>query len=159
MSRSHFRRASAGARRCLPGSDITIDDLYTENLDGYPRSTGWSSPVRSSRTINGRCLRQPVQIKDPFLQQGGDMVRVGGFSYAAPGRPQWRPDHRQRLTGSGELLEAGKPTRRWLGVGERKGSKSLQIYELMEDYITKNRVTLDPDAAAVRVMPVNPDLN
>ena len=92
--------------------------------------------------------------KDPFLQQGGDMVRVGGFSYACT--PEAEMGSRisdMRLTGSGEPLEADKTyvVGGWASVNE--GVEGPAIYDLMENYITKKSVvSLDPEAAAVRVI-------
>jgi len=65
----------------LPGAEITIDDLYTETSMSYP------SVYRLEFT--GAQLKDIMEDvcdnlfnKDPFLQQGGDMVRVGGFTYS-----------------------------------------------------------------------------
>jgi len=58
-----------------------------------------------------------------------------------------------RLTGSGDPIEAGKSytVGGWASVNE--GVEGPAIYDLMEDYITKKSVvSLDPDAAAVRVI-------
>jgi sulfur-oxidizing protein SoxB len=64
----------------LPGQDITIDDLYAETSMSYP------SVYRLEFT--GAQLKEILEDvcdnlfnKDPFFQQGGDMVRVGGMSY------------------------------------------------------------------------------
>jgi sulfur-oxidizing protein SoxB len=92
----------------LPGSDITIDDLYTETSMSYP------SVYRLEFT--GAQLKDIMEDvcdnlfnKDPFLQQGGDMVRVGGFSYAcAPEAEMGNRISEMRLTGSGEPIEADK---------------------------------------------------
>jgi sulfur-oxidizing protein SoxB len=92
--------------------------------------------------------------KDPFYQQGGDMVRVGGISYAcAPERKMGNRISEMRLTGSGEPIEADKTyvVGGWASVNE--GVEGPAIYDLMEDYITKKSVvSLDPEAAAVRVI-------
>jgi sulfur-oxidizing protein SoxB len=92
--------------------------------------------------------------KDPFLQQGGDMVRVGGFSYACM-RPKakWAAGFRSmRLTGSGEPIEAARPMWSAAGLRSTRGSKDPPIYDLMENYITKKSVVSLPDAAAVKVI-------
>jgi sulfur-oxidizing protein SoxB len=76
----------------LPGQDITIDDLYAETSMSYP------SVYRLEFT--GAQLKDILEDvcdnlfnKDPFYQQGGDMVRVGGMSYTcAPKRTDGQPD-------------------------------------------------------------------
>jgi sulfur-oxidizing protein SoxB len=58
-----------------------------------------------------------------------------------------------RLTGSGEPIEADKTyvVGGWASVNE--GVEGPAIYDLMENYITKKSVvSLDPEAAAVRVI-------
>ena len=137
----------------LPGAEITIDDLYTETSMSYP------SVYRLEFT--GAQLKDIMEDvcdnlfnKDPFLQQGGDMVRVGGFTYTCtPNASMGERITDMRLTGSGDPLEAGKTytVGGWASVNE--GVEGPAIYDLMEDYITKKSVvSLDPDAAAVRVI-------
>ena len=64
----------------LPGDDITIDDLYNQTAMSYP------SVYRLEFT--GTQLHEILEDicdnlfnKDPYFQQGGDMVRVGGMGY------------------------------------------------------------------------------
>lgn len=64
----------------LPGDDITIEDLYTQTAMTYPavyrlEFTG----AQIHEILEDVCdnLFNP----DPFFQQGGDMVRVGGMGY------------------------------------------------------------------------------
>jgi len=64
----------------LPGQDITIEDLYTQTAMSYP------SVYRLEFT--GAQLHEILEDvcdnlfnADPFFQQGGDMVRVGGMGY------------------------------------------------------------------------------
>jgi sulfur-oxidizing protein SoxB len=137
----------------LPGSDITIDDLYSETSMSYP------SVYRLEFT--GAQLKEIMEDvcdnlfnKDPFLQQGGDMVRVGGFTYAcAPEASMGSRISEMRLTSTGEPIEADKSytVGGWASVNE--GVEGPAIYDLMEDYITKKQVvSLDPEAAAVKVI-------
>ncbi|WP_299861811.1 thiosulfohydrolase SoxB [uncultured Hoeflea sp.] len=137
----------------LPGADITIDDLYTE--------TSMSYPAVYRLEFTGAQLKEIMEDvcdnlfnKDPFLQQGGDMVRVGGFTYACT--PEAGMGDRitdMRLTATGEPIEAGKSytVGGWASVNE--GVEGPAIYDLMEDYISRKEVvSLDPDAAAVKVI-------
>ncbi|MCL4126918.1 UNVERIFIED_CONTAM: hypothetical protein GTU68_026362, partial [Idotea baltica] len=64
----------------LPGQDITIDDLYNQTAMSYP------SVYRLEFT--GQRIKEILEDvcdnlfnTDPFFQQGGDMVRVGGMGY------------------------------------------------------------------------------
>jgi len=84
---------------------------------------------------------------DPYLQQGGDMVRVGGLTYAcAP-----RESIGRRIS---DLRLGGKPidaTRRykvagWAPVAE--GAQGEPVWEVLERYL-KARKTVRPRAAGM----------
>ena len=64
----------------LPGDEITVEDLYTRLRMTYPRPTGWNAREADQGYPRGR--RDNLFNKDPYFQQGGDMVRVGGMGYA-----------------------------------------------------------------------------
>ena len=64
----------------LPGQDITVEDIYTQTATTYPNA------YRTEFT--GAFLREILEDvadnlfnPDPYYQQGGDMVRVGGMAY------------------------------------------------------------------------------
>jgi sulfur-oxidizing protein SoxB len=65
----------------LPGQTITFDDLMNQTAITYPTVT--------VNEISGEFLKTILEDvadnlfnKDPYYQQGGDMVRVGGLRYA-----------------------------------------------------------------------------
>ncbi|MCG8560959.1 MAG: thiosulfohydrolase SoxB [Hyphomicrobiales bacterium] len=65
----------------LPGQDITWDDVYSE--------TGMTYPACYRLDMTGEMLKAILEDvadnlfnHDPYYQQGGDMVRVGGMGYA-----------------------------------------------------------------------------
>ena len=67
---------------CLvPGQEITVEDVYNTCAMSYPAAY---------RTMmNGKLIKDILEDvadnlfnPDPYLQQGGDMVRVGGLGYA-----------------------------------------------------------------------------
>lgn len=120
----------------LPGQDITIDDLYTQTSMTYPsvyrqEFTG----VQLKEILEDVC--DNLFNKDPFRQQGGDMVRVGGMSYTC--RPNAEIGDRisnMVLSASGEPIDAGKSYKvaGWASVNE--GVEGPPVYELMEKYIS-----------------------
>ncbi|MBL8565800.1 MAG: thiosulfohydrolase SoxB [Hyphomicrobiaceae bacterium] len=123
----------------LPGQDITIDDLYTQ--------TGMTYPNVYRLEFTGAQLHEILEDvcdnlfhKDPFYQQGGDMVRVGGLGYTcAP-----KEDKGKRITGM-TLLKSGKPIEGdkkyvvggWASVNQ--GTQGPAIYDLMEKYISEKK--------------------
>jgi sulfur-oxidizing protein SoxB len=65
----------------LPGDDVTTEDLMAQTAITYPQSTVnefTGAQIKGALEDIADNLFNP----DPYLQQGGDMVRVGGMSYA-----------------------------------------------------------------------------
>ena len=124
----------------LPGQDITIDDLYTETSMSYP------SVYRLEFT--GAQLKEILEDvcdnlfnKDPFFQQGGDMVRVGGMSYTcSPNADMGGRISDMRLMSTGEPLEAETKyvVGGWASVNENVEGPA--IYDLMETHIMQKQV-------------------
>ncbi|MDH5773178.1 MAG: 5'-nucleotidase C-terminal domain-containing protein, partial [Rhodospirillaceae bacterium] len=85
---------------------------------------------------------------DPYYQQGGDMVRVGGMGY--------RIDIHQKmgsrisdmtLLSTGEAINASKSyiVGGWASVNE--GTEGPAIYDLVSDYIRKKKtVNVQPNS-------------
>ena len=90
--------------------------------------------------------------KDPFYQQGGDMVRVGGMSYTcAPKEDIGNRISEMTLARTGEPVEADKQyvVAGWASVNE--GTEGPPIYELMENYFTRKKVITAPAEGSVKI--------
>ncbi|TAN55365.1 MAG: thiosulfohydrolase SoxB, partial [Rhodospirillales bacterium] len=65
----------------LPGQAITLEDVFTHTGLTYPNT--WSRPLSGAEV---KTVMEDVANNlfhpDPYARQGGDMVRVGGVSYA-----------------------------------------------------------------------------
>lgn len=135
----------------LPGQDITIEDLYTETSMSYPsvyrlEFTG----TQMKEILEDVC--DNLFNKDPFFQQGGDMVRVGGMSYTcSPNADMGGRISDMRLMSTGEPLEADKKyvVGGWASVNE--SVEGPAIYDLMEKHITAKQVVNLPDQPTVKV--------
>jgi len=120
----------------LPGQNITIDDLYNQTAMSYPsvyrlEFTG----QRIKEILEDVCdnLFNP----DPFFQQGGDMVRVGGMGYTcAPKEVMGSRIGDMTLLATGEPIDPGRNyiVAGWASVNE--DVEGPAIYDLMESYIT-----------------------
>lgn len=120
----------------LPGSDITMEDLMSQVAITYPAVT--------LREIRGDMLKQTLEDvadnlfnPDPYYQQGGDMVRVGGLSYRIA--PRERTGHRisdMRLRG--EPIEAAKAYKvaGWASVQKVEGEP---IWDLVSRWLRDQR--------------------
>ena len=65
----------------LPGDTITFEDLMSETAITYPYTTVSMLSGEMIKTIL-EDVADNLFNPDPYLQQGGDMVRVGGMTYA-----------------------------------------------------------------------------
>jgi sulfur-oxidizing protein SoxB len=135
----------------LPGQDITIEDLYTQTAMSYPEVYRLEfTGARIKEILEDVCdnLFNP----DPFLQQGGDMVRVGGMGYTcAPKEAMGNRIQNMTLLKTGEPIDPDRNyvVAGWASVNE--GVEGPAIYDLMEDYIGGLDVVSMPRNDAVKI--------
>ncbi|WP_417689219.1 thiosulfohydrolase SoxB [Roseibium sp.] len=136
----------------LPGQDITVEDLHNACAMTYPAA------YRSA--MNGQMLKDILEDvadnlfnPDPYYQQGGDMVRVGGMGYTIdPSK-----DIGSRITNM-TLLETGEtidPTKEytvagWASVNE--DTEGPAIWDVVESHLSKNPTVKLPDNQSVKVI-------
>ena len=136
----------------LPGQDITREDIYN--------ATALSYPAAYRTTMTGARLKEVLEDvadnlfnPDPYYQQGGDMVRVGGLSYTIDvGQSAGRriSDLTSLKTGrpldpSNDYVVAG-----WASVNE--GTEGPPIWDVVMNHIQKKRVVAPGEAGHVRVL-------
>ena len=136
----------------LPNSPITIDDLYTQTSMNYP------AVYRSEMT--GEQLKLMLEDVcdnlfniDPYYQQGGDMVRIGGMSYScAPKETMGNRINNLTLSRTGEAIEASKSysVGGWASVSE--DVEGPAIYDLLESYITRKEIIAPAGDSLVKVV-------
>ncbi len=125
----------------LPGQAITMEHLMDQTAITYPYSTLNEFTGEMIKTIL-EDVADNLFNPDPYYQQGGDMVRVGGLSYAC--------DPNARMGGriSGMMLK-GKPVDAnkkykvagWAPVAE--GATGEPIWDLMATYL-RDKKTIQP---------------
>jgi len=136
----------------LPGSDITIEDLYTQTSMSYPsvyrlEFTG----AQIHDILEDVCdnLFNP----DPFFQQGGDMVRVGGMGYTCePSGSMGSRISSMTDLATGAPVEADKTyvVAGWASVNE--GVEGPAVYDLMENYLSSLDVVSPTVNDAVKII-------
>ncbi len=107
----------------LPGQPLTMEDVMAETAITYPetylqRMTG--SQIKD--ILEDVC--DNLFNADPYYQQGGDMVRVGGMTYTCtPAELVGRRISDLKL-GNGRAVEAGKSYKvaGWASVNEQNGT-------------------------------------
>ncbi|MGB1919659.1 MAG: thiosulfohydrolase SoxB [Candidatus Puniceispirillales bacterium] len=136
----------------LPGQDITIDDLYTQTSMNYPEVYRTEMTGQMLKDILEDVCDNLFNI-DPFFQQGGDMVRVGGFSYACePKAEMGSRISNMTMISTGESIEADQSyvVGGWASVSEKVEGPA--IYDLVENYITKEKMIAPKHSGNVRVI-------
>ncbi|MBX2854667.1 MAG: thiosulfohydrolase SoxB [Rhodobacteraceae bacterium] len=130
----------------LPGDPITREALFNV--------TGMSYPAAYRSEMTGERLKAILEDvadnlfnPDPFYQQGGDMVRVGGMGYAIDvGKPMGARVSQMTLLASGEPVEPSKSyvVAGWASVNEE--TEGPAIWDVVEAYIKRKKVIqLDPN--------------
>ena len=124
----------------LPGQAITREHVMDQTAITYPFTTVTPMNGDMIKTIL-EDVADNLFNPDPYYQQGGDMVRVGGLTYACePGARMGSRISDMRL--NGQPIEASKTYRvaGWAPVAE--GAKGEPIWEVVETWLkSKKRIT------------------
>ncbi len=130
----------------LPGGDITREDIFN--------CTGMSYPAAYRSEMTGELIHTIMEDvadnlfnPDPYYQQGGDMVRMGGMGYAIDvTKKQGDRITDMTMLKTGEKIEPSKTyvVAGWASVNE--GTEGPAIWDVVENYIKrKGTVTVDPN--------------
>ena len=125
----------------LPGDAITFEHLMDQTAITYPHTTLSELTGGEIQAIL-EDIADNLFNADPYLRQGGDMVRVGGMSYAiAPYNKIGARISDMRL--GGKPIEAGRRYKvaGWAPV--TPGASGEPIWELASRYL-RSRKTLPP---------------
>ena len=124
----------------LPGQAITVEDLHNACAMTYPAAYRSTMSGATIKTIL-EDVADNLFNKDPYYQQGGDMVRVGGMGYTIDPLA----DIGSRISGmtllkTGEAIEPAKDyaVAGWASVNE--ATEGPPIWDVVEEYLAKNPV-------------------
>lgn len=119
----------------LPGQDITTEDIYNTCAMTYPAA------YRSNMT--GKLLKEIFEDvadnlfnPDPYYQQGGDMVRVGGLGYTIdPKKPIGKRISNMTHLKSNTLIEPDKEyvVSGWASINQE--TEGPPIWDVVEGYL------------------------
>ena len=126
----------------LPGQKITRELMMDQLAITYPQTTLTEMSGETIKTIL-EDVADNLFNPDPYYQQGGDMVRVGGLQYACtPGEKAGTRISDMRL--KGRPIEAGKTYKvaGWAPVAE--GAKGEPIWDVVEVYLRDRKVIKAP---------------
>jgi len=132
---------SAGVRwgtTTLKGDWITMEDVMTQCAITYGET--YVSEMKGKDLMNIlEGVADNLFDPDPYLQSGGDMVRVGGLDYTIdPLKPLYQRITNARLD-NGHIIEANQTYRvaGWATVG--RAPEGRLMWDVVRDYIIKNR--------------------
>jgi sulfur-oxidizing protein SoxB len=125
----------------LPGQAITRELMMDQVAITYPTSTLTEMSGEMIKTVL-EDVCDNLFNPDPYYQQGGDMVRVGGLAYTCD--PNAGAGQRiSNMMLKGKAIEAGKNYKvaGWAPVAQ--GAQGEPIWDVMEAYF-KNHQTIAP---------------
>jgi sulfur-oxidizing protein SoxB len=123
----------------LPGQPVTMEDVLAETSVTYPETY--------VQTMTGGQIKDILEDvcdnlfnADPYYQQGGDMVRVGGMAYTcAPPEAVGRRISDLKLDND-RAIEAGKSYKvaGWASVNEQKG---VPVWDVFAKHLRAGKVS------------------
>jgi len=118
----------------IPGQTVTFDDLATQTAMTYPETY-----VKEIKGSDIHAILEDVADnlfnKDPFYQQGGDMVRTGGLSYTIDPLKDAGKRISNIKTLDGKPLDPNKKYKvaGWATVNSKSPGKP--VWEITEEYL------------------------
>ncbi len=132
----------------MPGDAITREDIHNVTSMTYGACYRTEMTGETLKTIL-EDVADNLFNTDPYYQQGGDMVRVGGLAYAIDiSKPIGQRISNLALSDSGEAIDAAKSytVAGWASVNE--GTEGPQIWDVLESHIRKvGTVKLEPNTS------------
>jgi len=122
----------------LPGDTITYERMMDQMALTYPATTLNEFSGEQIKTIL-EDVADNIFNPDPYYQQGGDMVRVGGMQYTmTPNAPMGQRINNMML--KGKPIEASKTYKvaGWASVQE--GAKGEPIWDVVSGYLRDRKV-------------------
>ena len=145
----------------LAGQAITMDDLMDQTAITYPYVTVTDMSGEMIKTVL-EDVADNLFNPDPYYQQGGDMVRVGGMQYTIDPRAAMGK-RITRMELAGKPIEAGKiyKVAGWAPVSEAaRDAKTEPIWDVSARYLRAQK-TLAPrrlDLPVIEGMGGNPGM-
>jgi sulfur-oxidizing protein SoxB len=122
----------------LPGQPITMENVLDQTCITYPETY--------ARAMTGADIKVILEDvcdnlfnRDPYYQQGGDMVRVGGLDYVCDPTAEFGHRISEMTLDSGKKVEAGKTYKvaGWATVGAQ--SPGPPVWDVVAEYLRDRR--------------------
>ncbi|WP_417523300.1 thiosulfohydrolase SoxB [Marinovum sp.] len=130
----------------IPGQKITREDIWNVTSMTYPEAYRTEMSGEFLKVVM-EDVADNIFNPDPYYQQGGDMVRVGGMAYRIDiSKPQGERISEMTLISTGEAIDPARNyvVAGWASVNE--GTEGPPIWDVVESHIRKlGTVSLDPN--------------
>jgi len=130
----------------IADSPITREDIYAATSMSYPEAYR-SEMTGEQLKIILEDVADNLFNPDPYYQQGGDMVRVGGMGYRIDvSKPQGERLSNMTLLKTGEAVDPAKTyvVAGWASVNE--GTEGPPIWDVVENWVRRQgTVSIDPN--------------
>ena len=124
----------------IPGSKITVEDIYNATAMSYPK-VYLTEMTGNTLKIILEDVADNLFNPDPYYQQGGDMVRVGGMGYKIDiNKSQGNRISEMTMLKTGDRIEPEKKYKvgGWASVNEN--TEGPPVWELVEKYIRRKKI-------------------
>jgi sulfur-oxidizing protein SoxB len=122
----------------LPGDTITMERLMDQTAITYPQTSLTNMTGETIKTIM-EDVCDNLFNQDPYYQQGGDMVRVGGIEYSVtPGQTIGKRINDMRINGKPVDAKKTYKVAGWAPVGEN--AEGAPIWEIVSTYLRDKKV-------------------
>ena len=132
----------------LPGQEIKREDIYNATAMSYPQAYRTEMSGEFLKVVM-EDVADNIFNPDPYYQQGGDMVRVGGMGYRIDvNAPAGGRISEMTLLETGERIDpaASYVVAGWASVNE--GTEGPAIWDVVEDHIrAQGTVTVNPNTS------------
>ena len=136
----------------IPGSKITIEDIYNATAMSYPK-VYLTEMTGNTLKIILEDVADNLFNPDPYYQQGGDMVRVGGMGYKIDiNKSQGNRISEMTMLKTGDRIEPEKKYKvgGWASVNEN--TEGPPVWELVEKYIRRKKIIQIEKNKSVKVI-------
>ncbi len=134
----------------MPGEAITREDVFNATSMTYGQCYRTEMTGETIGIIM-EDVADNLFNADPYYQQGGDMVRVGGMGYHIDvSKPMGERISNMTLLATGEAIDPAKTyvVAGWASVNE--GTEGPQIWDVVESHLKKiGTVKLEPNTSVV----------
>jgi sulfur-oxidizing protein SoxB len=124
-------------RTVLPGDPITMSDILSETAITYPEVYVIEMTGEQIKAVM-EDVCDNLFNPDPYYQQGGDMVRMGGMDYACAPAEKVGSRIIDMTLDSGKKVEAGKSYKvaGWASVNPQTGKP---VWNVVADYLRREK--------------------